>query len=105
MTAAGARASRRSSTARAASASRAGAGVHVFDVNQLLKQFAEATKLMKQLQQARQGQAGQAEALRAARGCLGGGCLTPAMSAVPGHAAGVFDPARGLSYHMQSLCC
>ena len=54
----GARASPRSSTARAASASPAGPGVSVYDVNQLLKQFTETRKLMKQFQaQSGQGQA------------------------------------------------
>ena len=44
------RAKPRSSTARAASASPRVPAFEVYDVNQLLKQFAETRKLMKQFQ-------------------------------------------------------
>ena len=58
----------RSSTARAASASRGARASTVFDVNQLLKQFAEMKKMMKQFTNSR----ARAASASAASGCRAG---------------------------------
>ena len=75
----GARAARRSSTARAGPRIAKGSGVQVSDVNQLLERFTEAQKMMRQMRQRR--------ACRACPGCracrAGGGKKSRGRAAPP----------------------